>query len=140
MCEESSGQVCHPALPNGYFADVNGTGHQEMTSWQNKEPFYKEVYRIFGNGSFHHALILGAGTGSDTAIALAHGVDSITAVEIDPTIYQLGAQLNPDKPYSNPRVHVVINDGRSFLQNTTDHYLSSSELACFTCCSSGYSF
>jgi hypothetical protein len=93
-----------------------------MTNWQLKEPFYKEVYRIFGSGSFHHALILGAGSGSDTALALAHGVDSITAVEIDPTIYQLGAKLNPDKPYSNPRVHVVINDGRSFLQNTTDHY------------------
>src|SRR5947199_6368141 len=93
-----------------------------MTSWQYKEPFYKEVYRIFGNGSFHHALILGAGTGSDTAIALANGVDSITAVEIDPTIQQLGAQYHPNHPYSNPRVHVVINDGRSFLQNTTDHY------------------
>ena len=114
--------ILRPALYNGYFVDVNGTGHQEMIPWQYKEPFYKEVYRIFGSGSFHHALILGAGTGSDTALALAHGVDSITAVEIDPTIYQLGAKLNPDKPYSNPRVHVVINDGRSFLQNTTDHY------------------
>jgi len=114
--------ILHPVPPHGYFVDVNGTGHQYMTNWQFKEPFYKEVYRIFGSGSFHHALILGAGTGSDTAIALAHGVDSITAVEIDPTIYQLGAQLNPDQPYRNPRVHVFINDGRSFLQNTTDHY------------------
>src|SRR6266568_5515068 len=114
--------ILHPVPPHGYFVDVNGTGHQYMTNWQLKEPFYKEVYRIFGSGSFHHALILGAGSGSDTAIDLAHGVDSITAVEIDPTIYQLGAQLNPDKPYSNPRVHVVINDGRSFLQNTTDHF------------------
>ena len=93
-----------------------------MIPIQYKEPFYKEVYRIFGKGSFHHALILGAGTGSDTALALANGVDSITAVEIDPTIQQLGAKLNPNRPYSDPRVHVVINDGRSFLQNTTDHY------------------
>ena len=114
--------ILRPARYNGYIVDVNGTGHQEMIPWQYKEPFYKEVYRIFGSGSFHHALILGAGTGSDTALALAHGVNSITAVEIDPTIYQLGAKLNPDKPYSNPHVHVVINDGRSFLQNTTDHY------------------
>ena len=114
--------ILRPVPPHGYSIDVNGTGHQYMTYWQLKEPFYTEVYRIFGSGSFHHALILGAGSGSDTAIALAHGVDSITAVEIDPKIYQLGAQLNPDKPYSNPRVHVVINDGRSFLQNTTDHY------------------
>src|SRR5215469_14481372 len=114
--------VITPAVPDGYAVSVNDIGHQVMTSWQYKEPFYKEVYRIFGKGSFHHALILGAGTGSDTAIALAYGVDSVTAVEIDPTIQQLGARLNPDHPYSNPRVHVVINDGRSFLQNTTDHY------------------
>jgi Spermine/spermidine synthase domain len=114
--------ILRPARYNGYIVDVNGTGHQAMIPWQYKEPFYKEVYRIFGSGSFHHALILGAGTGSDTSLALAHGVNSVTAVEIDPTIYQLGAKLNPDKPYSNPRVHVVINDGRSFLQNTTDHY------------------
>src|SRR5437764_15296949 len=93
-----------------------------MTHWQTTEALYTEVYRIFRSGSFHHALILGAGTGSDTALALAHGVDSVTAVEIDPTIYQLGAQLNPDKPYSNAHVHVVINDGRSFLQNTTEHF------------------
>src|SRR5947209_9867099 len=96
-----SSDVCSSDLPGKY-----------------REPFYKEVYQIFGSGSFHHALILGAGTGSDTAFALKYGVDSITAVEIDPTIQHLGAQLHPDKPYSSPRVHVVINDGRSFLQNT----------------------
>src|ERR1700694_4131658 len=114
--------ILTPAVPSGYIVDVNGTGHQAMVPWQYKEPFYKEAYSIFGSGSFHHALILGAGTGSDTALALAHGTDSITAVEIDPTIQRLGARLNPDQPYSNPRVHVVINDGRSFLQNTTDRY------------------
>src|SRR3989440_31804 len=114
--------ILRPAVPSGYFVDVNGTGHQAMVPGKYREPFYKEVYRIFGSGSFHHALILGAGSGSDTALALAHGVNSVTAVEIDPTIYQLGAKLNPDKPYSNPHVHVVINDGRSFLQNTTEHF------------------
>jgi len=114
--------ILHPAVPKGYIVDVNEAGHQAMIPWQYREPFYKEVYRIFGKGSFHHALILGAGTGSDTATALAYGVDSITAVEIDPTIQQLGAQFNPDQPYSSPRVHVVINDGRSFLQNTSEHY------------------
>ncbi len=114
--------ILRPAVPSGYFVDVNGTGHQAMVPGKYREPFYKEVYRIFGSGSFHHALILGAGTGSDTAFALKYGVASITAVEIDPTIQQLGARFHPDKPYSSPRVHVVINDGRSFLQNTTEHY------------------
>ena len=40
-------------------------------------------------------LIIGAGTGSDVAIALAHGANHVDAVEIDPKIQQLGVQLHP---------------------------------------------
>jgi hypothetical protein len=115
--------VLHPAIPSGYIVDVNNAGgHQSMIPWQYKEPFYRRVYELFPGSSFHHALILGAGSGSDTATALAYGVQSITAVEIDPTILQLGKQFNPDHPYSNPRVKVVVNDGRNFLENTTERY------------------
>lgn len=112
-----------PANVGGYYVDVNNAGgHQAMVPWQYKEPFYRKVYELFKGNSFQHALILGAGSGSDTATALAYGVKSITAVEIDPTIQQLGTRFNPDKPYSNPRVKAVINDGRAFLQNDTGKY------------------
>ncbi len=115
--------LLHPAAPRGYIVDVNNAGgHQMMIPWQYKEPFYRRLYEIFPAHSFHKALILGAGTGSDVSTALAYGVDSVTAVEIDPTIQQLGAKFHPDQPYSDPRVKVVINDGRSFLQNTTEHF------------------
>src|SRR6266700_2180968 len=115
--------VLYPTQPAGYIVDVNNAGgHQAMIPWQNKEPFYKLVYKLFPGNTFHHALILGAGTGSDVDIALHNGGQSITAVEIDPTILQLGVRLNPDHPYSDPRVHTVVNDGRSFLENTTDKY------------------
>src|SRR6266496_5507810 len=115
--------LLHPAVPSGYIVDVNNAGgHQSMIPWQYKEPFYRRVYELFPGRSFQHALILGAGSGSDTATALAYGVHSITAVEIDPTILQLGKQFNPDHPYSNPRVKQVVNDGRNFLENTTEHY------------------
>ena len=57
-----------------------------MIPWQYKEPFYRRLYQIFPGTSFHNALILGAGSGSDVSTALAYGVHSITAVEIDPTI------------------------------------------------------
>jgi len=115
--------ILHPAVPSGYIVDVNNSGgHQAMVPWQYKEPFYRRVYELFPGSSFHHALILGAGSGSDTATALAYGVQSITAVEIDPTILQLGKQFNPDQPYSNSRVKLVVNDGRNFLENTTERY------------------
>jgi spermine/spermidine synthase len=115
--------LLHPAVPDGYIVDVNNAGgHQTMQSWQYKEPFYRLVYELFPGSSFHHALILGAGSGSDVAVALHYGVQSITAVEIDPTIQQLGARYHPNHPYSDPRVKVVINDGRAFLENTTEKY------------------
>jgi spermidine synthase len=93
-----------------------------MIPWQSKEPFYRRVYELFPDAQFQHALILGAGTGSDTATALAHGVQKITAVEIDPVIQKLGAELHPDRPYSDPRVQLVNNDGRVFLRHTKERY------------------
>jgi hypothetical protein len=111
-----------PARPSGYVLNVNSIGHQSMIPWQAKEAFYRRVYELFPDAQFRHALILGAGTGSDTATALAHGVQQITAVEIDPIIQKLGFELHPDRPYSDPRVHRVINDGRVFLRNTKDKY------------------
>jgi hypothetical protein len=111
-----------PVEPSGYELDVNSIGHQSMIPWQSKEPFYRRVYELFPDAKFQHALILGAGTGSDTATALAHGVQQITAVEIDPVIQKLGAELHPDRPYSDPRVRVVINDGRVYLRNTKEKY------------------
>src|SRR6266576_3405442 len=111
-----------PAQPTGYELDVNSIGHQSMIPWQSKEPFYRRVYELFPDAKFQHALILGAGTGSDTATALAHHVQDITAVEIDPVIQKLGKELHPDRPYSDPRVKLVNNDGRVFLRNTKEKY------------------
>jgi SAM-dependent methyltransferase len=111
-----------PAQPAGYNLDVNSIGHQSMIPWRNKEPFYRRVYELFPGVSFERALILGAGSGSDTATALANGVKSVTAVEIDPVIMELGARFHPDQPYADPRVRVVNADGRVFLRNTTEKF------------------
>lgn len=106
----------------GYWINVNNVGHQVATHYLNKESFYFRVYDLLGHKPFKKVLVLGAGSGSDVAIALNNGAEEVDAVEIDPVIYQLGIQLNPDHPYDDPRVKVYINDGRSFLQNSTQKY------------------
>ena len=63
-------------------------------------------------------LVLGSGTGNDVAAALRNGAGQVTAVEIDPLILQLGRRLHFEKPYSSPRVRVIVNDARSYIQNT----------------------
>ncbi|HOG29363.1 MAG TPA: hypothetical protein PLN93_10350 [Vicinamibacterales bacterium] len=101
--------------------EVNNIWHQSMARVNAKEYFYQWPYMAFGD-TFHDALILGAGTGTDVAAALAHGVASVDAVEIDPAILRLGRQGHPDRPYADPRVHAVADDARHYLRTTTKKY------------------
>ena len=83
-------------------------------------------YELFGAGQFQHALIIGAGSGSDTAIGLKYGqVGHIDAVEIDPVIARLGAEFHPEQPFSDPRVAVHIDDGRSLFARAPTNTTSS---------------
>jgi SAM-dependent methyltransferase len=103
--------------------DVNGIPHQ--TLWPTDRivlPFYEQVYRWFPNREFDRVLIVGAGTGTDVAVALKHGAAHVDAVEIDPAIQAIGVRDHPDRPYQDPRVTAIIDDGRAFLRRTTDRY------------------
>ena len=69
--------------------EVNNIFHQSMAPIAQKEYFYQWPYAVFGD-RFENVLILGAGSGTDVAAALAHGAKHVDAVEIDPTIIRLG--------------------------------------------------
>jgi len=102
--------------------EVNNIFHQSMAPVVQKEYFYQWPYDVFGDGSFQDVLILGAGSGTDVAAALRHGVRHVDAVEIDPAIIRLGREHHPDHPYSDPRVTVINDDARHFLRTTTKKY------------------
>ncbi len=98
---------------------VNLIGHQGMIATSEVYPAYALPYilrRDAGYPQVQDVLIIGAGSGNDVARALQWGASSIDAVEIDPTIYRLGREDHPDRPYQDPRVRVHINDGRNFLK------------------------
>jgi SAM-dependent methyltransferase len=67
-------------------------------------------------------LVVGAGNGNDVATALAHGAQSVDAVEIDPKLMDIGVRLHPNHPYQDPRVNRIIDDGRAFLERTDHDY------------------
>ena len=68
-------------------------------------------------------LVVGAGTGNDTAAALRNAPSAqIDAVEIDPVIARLGSSVHPERPYDAENVDVVIDDARSFLTKSDEPY------------------
>jgi spermine/spermidine synthase len=81
---------------------------------------YNLPYRFYPHPQ--SVLVLGSGSGNDVAAALRNGAGDVTAVEIDPLILQIGQKLHFEQPYSSPRVHVTLNDARSYVQNTDQHF------------------
>jgi spermidine synthase len=67
-------------------------------------------------------LVVGAGTGNDVAAALRASAQSVTAVEIDPSILFLGERLHPERPYADSRVNIVNDDARTFLRRSKDRF------------------
>jgi hypothetical protein len=105
------------------YVNVNGIPHQALHRVAApKEQFYDQLYKWFPGRTYDQVLIVGAGSGTDVAMALANGAQHIDAVEIDPAIQQLGITYHPDHPYQDPRVTRYTNDGRAFLRNTDKKY------------------
>lgn len=77
---------------------VNNISHQEAKSYKLKERFNLDAYRLFGTPPFKRVPVIGAGSGSDVAAALANGAEHVDAVEIDPRLHDLGARCIPTIP------------------------------------------
>ena len=103
--------------------NVNGIPHQALHPVNAaKEPFYEQLYKWFPDRTYSNVLVVGAGSGSDVAIALSKGAGHVDAVEIDPAIQKIGIEEHPDRPYDDPRVSRHVNDGRAFLRGTDAKY------------------
>jgi SAM-dependent methyltransferase len=110
-------------LPPKFLA-VDGIPHQEILASDEAaaSPLHRQVYDWFPGRTFERVLIIGAGSGSDTALALARGARHVDAVEIDPALARIGRDFHPEGVYADPRVTVHVNDGRAFLNATEARY------------------
>ncbi|MCZ6601522.1 MAG: hypothetical protein O6952_00795 [Planctomycetota bacterium] len=105
---------------------VNGIAHQAMglapqiLGGQYQGPY--DDRKESGRPPYRRVLIIGAGSGNDVACALLNGVEEVDAVEIDPVIAELGKKHHPLQPYSDPRVNLVVDDGRAFMTRARPGY------------------
>ena len=111
---------------NMLIIGVNGVPHQLMApaKWKSEEAegIYRTPYLRLPGNSLDDVLIIGAGSGSDVAIALSKQARHVDAVDIDPRILQIGVEKNPDRPYADKRATMHTNDGRAFLESTSRKY------------------
>ena len=121
--------------PTAYRLETNGAWYQEIINLSpdfvlahpelfKSVPAEANAYNI----PYHFypkapaVLVLGAGTGNDVAAALRNNADRVVAVEIDPLILDIGRKLHFERPYDSPRVHIVLNDARSYIHNSHDKF------------------
>lgn len=83
------------------------------------------VYDLRHDGT---ALIIGPGGGTDVTSALSHGVPRVVGVEVNPVIVKQVmrskyADWNGDL-YRDPRVQVVVDEGRSYIRRAPDTFAS----------------
>src|SRR5713101_2740398 len=74
----------------------------------------------FTENQIHRAAIIGLGAGTiPRELTAAYGSIPIDGFEIDGTIVDLGRQYFH---MNEPNLHVIVQDGRYYLQTTTQHY------------------
>jgi SAM-dependent methyltransferase len=111
---------------------VNGTGYMAFlrmprTPEETAPPFHpgwldrwRLPHRVRPGAK--SVLVIGAGGGNDVAAALLAGASRVVAVEIDPTILEIGRRNHPDRPYDDPRVEVVLDDARHYGEVSRERF------------------
>ena len=104
---------------SGAAADWRAAGDAALLAWLPSAAPYALEER-------DRVLVLGAGGGTETAIAVAHGARRVTAVELHPEISRLAATLGhgpqPPAGHAAPEIQRVVSDARRHVAETTDRF------------------
>ena len=104
-----------------YYQRINNFSSDTVSAQQSQtRAYYDFPYKT--HTLLANIAVVGAGTGNDVAASLRAGAGHVEAIEIDPAIQLVGKTAHPEKPYSDPRVHAVINDARSFFRQTDQKF------------------
>jgi SAM-dependent methyltransferase len=111
---------------NHYFLQYHGTFDPNRYSPQKRAEILTERQQYdlpYALAPLHRrVLMLGAGGGTDTEIAVLNGAEQVDAVEIDPVLVKLSDRFNASGIYENPKVHVHVDDARAFLRRSSGGY------------------
>lgn len=108
----------------GLFADGEIAG--AVSLWSNPEE--REMLRWLPTAlpfalRPRSVLVVGAGSGTDVEVALAHGIRRVVALELNPGLTQLARTAAAGRdPFSHPAVRTVTADARAYLARSQERF------------------
>ncbi len=92
-------------------------------TWQDRARQYMDEAFILSKAK--SVLIIGPAGGANVGRALQYNVESIDAVDINPAVFQfMTTKLRrvTRRLYLDPRVHLIVSEGRHFMETTSNKY------------------
>ncbi|HWO07884.1 MAG TPA: fused MFS/spermidine synthase, partial [Polyangiaceae bacterium] len=123
--EDVQGGVTSVAEANGVRTLYTNGKFQGNTGWEMNAQRYFAHYPTLFTPRFDHALVIGLGTGTTTGTMIAYPWQSLEVVEISQSIVNAARDYFGDVNHhalDDPRVHLVIADGRNHLMLTDRRY------------------
>ncbi len=100
--------------------------YPEMSPEQARQLFSRDVSDVaYALTDEPKVLIVGVGGGKDVLSAMALGAGQIRAVELNPVMIQVVQEVFSEfsgHPYDDPRVEVVIDEGRNHVESHDERY------------------
>jgi spermidine synthase len=123
--EDIRGGVTTVARTGGiYTLYTNGKFQGDNTGEMIPQRLFAHYPSLFVS-HFDHALLIGFGTGTTAGTLAAYPWQSITAVEISPAVVTAARRYfgeSNGRALDDPRLRLVIDDGRHFLELSQDRY------------------
>lgn len=108
---------------------IDSDAWTNVVKWDGRTESMEEAKEWFRYIPFHiekkpKALIIGPGGGVDVLLSLVSGSTHVTAVELNPLIVDFVRHYGEKAGniYSNPNVHLIIDEGRNFISRSNEKY------------------
>lgn len=108
---------------NSLFLKINGKTDASVPDDMSTQVLLAHVPLLFGPPA-ERVLVIGLASGVTVGAATRYPVARIDTVEIEPAVVEASHFFDDynGRPLDDPRVHVIVDDGRTYLSGTTERY------------------